>query len=42
MMTHPTINFDALGGVDLDRLERSLQLNGERVGDGQYRVTGGA
>ena len=40
-MAHPAINFDALGGVDLDRLERSLQLEGERVGDGQYRVTGG-
>ena len=42
MNVHPTINFDALGGVDLDRLERSLQLKGERVGDGQYRVSGGA
>ena len=40
-MRHPPINFDALGGVDLDRLERSLQLRSERVGDGQYRVTGG-
>jgi hypothetical protein len=40
-MAHPAINFEALGGVDLDRLERSLQLDGERVGIGQYRVTGG-
>jgi SWIM zinc finger len=28
------IDFDAAGGVDLDRLERSLGLAGERVGDG--------
>lgn len=35
------IDFDAAGGVDLDRLERSLGLRGERVGPGRYRVTGG-
>ena len=35
------IDFDAAGGVDLDRLERSLGLRGERVGQGRYRVTGG-
>lgn len=35
------IDFDAAGGVDLDRLERSLALLGERVGHGRYRVTGG-
>ena len=35
------IDFDAAGGVDLDRLERSLELVGERVGHGRYRVTGG-
>ena len=35
------IDFDAVGGVDLDRLERSLELVGERVGHGRYRVTGG-
>ena len=35
------IDFDAAGGVDLDRLERSLELEGERVGHGRYRVTGG-
>ena len=36
------IDFDAAGGVDLDRLERSLELDGERIGYGRYRVTGGA
>jgi hypothetical protein len=35
------ISFEAAGGVDLDRLERSLMLGGERVGDGRYRITGG-
>ncbi len=35
------IDFDAAGGVDLGRLERSLRLRGERVGRGRYRVTGG-
>ena len=40
-MTRVMIDFDAAGGVDLDRLERSLALHGERVGDGRYRVTGG-
>ena len=35
------IDLDAAGGVDLDRLERSLNLRGERVGDGRYHVTGG-
>jgi hypothetical protein len=40
--THPTIDFDALGGVDLSRLERSLELDGRRVSDGRYHVTGGA
>lgn len=35
------IDFEKAGGVDLDRLERSLGLQGERVGAGQYRVTGG-
>jgi hypothetical protein len=37
----PAIDFDAAGGVDFDRLRRSLALVGERVGEGQYRVTGG-
>jgi hypothetical protein len=36
------IDFDAAGGVDLDRLERSLELVGERIGNGRYRVTGGS
>jgi len=36
------IDFDAAGGVDLDRLERSLVLEGERVGRGRYRITGGS
>ena len=36
------IDFDAVGGVDLDRLERSLELEGERVGHGRYRVSGGS
>ncbi len=40
-MAHPAIDFDALGGIDPDRLERCLQLDGVRVGHGQYRVTGG-
>jgi hypothetical protein len=35
------IDFDAAGGIDLDRLERSIELRGERVGDGRYRITGG-
>ena len=41
-MREPAINFDALGGVDLDRLERSIGLEAERIADGCYRVTGGA
>ena len=41
-MTYSTIDFAAAGGVDLERLERSLGLQGERVGHGRYRVTGGA
>jgi hypothetical protein len=36
------IDFDAAGGVDLDRLERSLVLHGERIGHGRYRVSGGS
>ena len=41
MTNEVKIDFDAAGGVDLDRLERSLGLRGERVGLGRYRVTGG-
>ncbi len=37
----PAIDFSAAGGIDLERLERSLQLHGERVGFGRYRVVGG-
>ena len=37
----PAIDFEAAGGVDLDRLERSLGLAGERVGHGRYHVLGG-
>ena len=40
-MSQLKIDLDAAGGVDLDRLERSLNLRGERVGDGRYHVTGG-
>ena len=40
-MTKSMIDLAAAGGVDLDRLERSLGLRGERVGHGRYRVTGG-
>jgi hypothetical protein len=35
------IDFTTGGGVDPGRLERSLGLSGERVGEGQYRVSGG-
>ena len=38
----PAIDFEAAGGIDLGRLERSLLLEGERLGDGRYRVRGGA
>ena len=41
-MSHPAIDFELAGGVDLGRLERSLMLRGERIGDGRYRVVGGA
>lgn len=42
MTTDVKIDFDAAAGVDLDRLERSLRLRGERVGIGRYRVSGGS
>lgn len=38
----PLVDFEAAGGVDLDRLERGLALVAERVGEGRYRVSGGA
>ena len=40
-MARVGIDFAAAGGVDLDRLERSLRLDGRRIGDGQYYVVGG-
>ena len=40
-MPEPAINFTALGGVDLDRLERCLQLHATRVSPGRYRIDGG-
>jgi hypothetical protein len=40
-MARVAIDFAAAGGVDLDRLERSLKLDGQRVGHGQYRLVGG-
>ena len=41
-MKEVKIDFDAAGGVDLDRLAtRAFELTGERVGTGRYHVTGG-
>ena len=40
-MAHAAIDFERAGGVDLDRLERSLALDGRRVGEGRYHVVGG-
>ena len=40
-MAPVAIDFDAAGGVDLDRLERSLKLEGRRVGIGRYQVSSG-
>ncbi len=37
----PAIDFTAAGGVELGRLERSLELHGLRIGPGRYRITGG-
>jgi hypothetical protein len=39
--SRPTIDFDALGGVNLGRLERALLLHATRAAPGQYRVAGG-
>ncbi|HEX5386690.1 MAG TPA: SWIM zinc finger family protein [Gemmatimonadales bacterium] len=41
-MMDVAIDFAAAGGVDFNRLERGLELHLERVGVGQYRVSGGA
>ena len=38
----PAINFELAGGVDVARLERSLALKGNRVGEGRYHFSGGA
>jgi hypothetical protein len=35
------IDVDRAGGIDPERLLRAMQLRVERVGRGQYRVTGG-
>lgn len=40
-MTQPMIDFEAAGGVDLGRLERSLALVAEQAGHGPYRIAGG-
>lgn len=45
-MNEPTksllrIDFQAAGGVETNRLERSLELHCLRVAPGRYRVTGG-
>ena len=37
-----TINLELAGDVDVARLERSLALKGNRVGEGRYYFTGGA
>lgn len=41
-MPRPAINFEAAGGVDLDRLERGIGLRVQPAGRGRYRVTGGS
>ncbi|GJG86805.1 hypothetical protein tb265_19860 [Gemmatimonadetes bacterium T265] len=38
----PLVDLDGAEAVDLDRLERGLALVAERVGEGRYRVSGGA
>ncbi len=38
----PLVDLDGADAVDLDRLERGLALLAERVGEGRYRVSGGA
>lgn len=40
-MPEPAIDFAALGGIDLERLERCLQLHADRVSPGRYDVGGG-
>lgn len=40
-MKEPLIDFAAAGGVDLPRLERSLELEVRPTGRGRYHVSGG-
>jgi hypothetical protein len=40
-MKQPAINFAAAGGIDRERLVRSLALHGRHVGHGRYHFTGG-
>ena len=40
-MARVAIDFDAAGGIDLERLGRSLKLSGLRVGEGRYHISGG-
>lgn len=35
------VNIERAGGIDPERLRRALELHVERVGRGQYRVSGG-
>jgi hypothetical protein len=37
----PFIDFDAIGVLDLARLERGLALRADRIGPGRYRIEGG-
>jgi uncharacterized Zn finger protein len=41
-MTRIDIDVDAAGGIDRMRLERSLGLRARAMGNGRYRVEGGA
>ena len=41
-MPEPAIDFEAAGGVNAGRLERSLQLHDARIGPGRFRVAGGS
>src|SRR5438874_2454418 len=38
----PAIDFEQAGGLDVARLERSLALKGNRIGEGRYYFSGGA
>jgi hypothetical protein len=41
-MVQYLMEYEAADSVDFDRLERSLLLQAEKTGYGQYRVAGGA